>query len=150
MMSEQSTHEMRYHLHIQRGVDGRLNTLIRSARALLDEFLAKGRWDMENHQLSNLLSVCGETDSAEVVIGYVQYQIGRDDKRRNWAWQDFGEALIKQLQERRDEAKAVVQQVVGKTQYTSPNLEIEIDRVWMLLIHQYTGHLRRYFVYKKG
>lgn len=150
-MSEQSTQEMRYHLHIQRGVDGRLNALIEDARELLNTFLKKGsQWGMENHQLSNLLGVCGETESAEVVIGYIQYQIGRDDRRRNWAWQGFGEALIERLQKRRDEAKGLVQEAARATNYTSANPETERDRVWMLLARQYAGHLRRYFIYKKS
>lgn len=150
-MSEQATQEMRYHLAIQQGIDGHLNKLVVNARELVDEFLKRekqsGEWYIGPTQMSNLLNVCGETESVEVVIGYVQYQVGRDDKRRNWAWQGFGEELVKRLQSRRSEAQALVSSAAGKTGHTPGN--DAADHVWMLLVRQYVGHLRRYFTYKR-
>lgn len=150
-MSEQATQKMRYHLAIRQGMDGHLNRLVVNARELIDNFLDKEKrpreWDMGPTQMSNLLNVCGETESAEVVIGYVQYQIGRDDKRRNWAWQGFGEELIKRLQARRSEAQALVSNAARKTGHTPVN--DAVDHAWMLLVRQYVGHLRRYFTYKR-
>jgi hypothetical protein len=158
-MSEQTTQEMRYHLDVQQGVDRQMNELVINARKLVDDFLEKekqgGKWDMGPTQMSNLLNVCGETGSVEVVIGYIQYQIGRDmgskGPPKNWAWQGFGEKLIEQLQDLKSQAGALVSTALRKVEHTldEDQREGEEDGVWMLLVRQYVGHLRRYFTYKR-
>ncbi|RLC84284.1 MAG: hypothetical protein DRI79_13090 [Chloroflexi bacterium] len=158
-MSEQATQKMRYHLAIRQGVDRQMNELVVNARKLVDGFLEKekqgGRWEMGPTQMSNLLNVCGETESVEVVIGYIQYQIGRDKGSKgppkNWAWQGFGEELVKRLQDLKSQAGALVSTALQKAEHTldEDKREEEEDRVWMLLVRQYVGHLRRYFTYKR-
>lgn len=154
-MSEQTTQEMRYRLEIRQGADQQMNALVVKARELIDGLLVRekypGQWNMGPTQMSNLLNVCCETGSVEVVIGYVQYQIGRDKGRKgrpeSWAWQGFGEQLIEELQARRPEARALVSNAVRKTGHTAG--DTEENHVWMLLVRQYVGHLRRYFTYKR-
>jgi hypothetical protein len=155
-MNDEATQEMGYRLAIQQGVEEHLNRLVVNARELIDEFLKKeegeGRqWNMGPTQMSNLLSVCGETGSVEVVVGYIQYQIGRDDKDRNWAWWDFGEALIERLRALQPQAHALVSKALQKTGHALDDGERrgEEDQIWMLLVCQYVGHLCRYFTYKR-
>ncbi len=151
-MKEMTPKEMRYRLVLQQGVDGQLNRLVVQARELLDGFLQDGKgWQMGPTQMNNLLNVCNETGSVEVVIGYIQYQIGRDDKGQTWAWRDFGEALIKQLRDLKSQAGALVGKAAQQADYPleGEREKREKDWAWMLLVHQYVGHLRRYFFYKK-
>jgi hypothetical protein len=152
-MNDGDRKQQRYEVLIQQGVDRRLNALIEDARKLVDDFLDKGgdRADVGPTQMNNLLGVCGETDSVEAVIGYVQYQIGRDGKRRGWAVASFGEELIRRLEARKKEAEALVSDASRHFQHAleGKSRSEEIDRVWMLLVRQHVGHLRRYFTYKR-
>lgn len=146
--------EMRYRLLVQQAEDRQLNQLIPKIRSLLDSCFKKSsdrdKWKLQSKQFSNLLGVSEETDSAEVVIGFIEYQIGRDDKRRNWAWDHFGERLKKELQTLKDTAKGIVGQAITDSGYT---LSVEAaraqeeQRVWMDLVRLYAGHMRRYFIY---
>lgn len=147
-MTDEHRKQQRYEILIQQSVDRRLNALIEDARKLVDDFLDKGgdRADVGPTQMNNLLGVCGETDSVQAVIGYVQYQIGRDDKRRGWAVASFGEELIKRLRARKQDAEALVNQL---SDLKGAERGKKIDYVWMLLVRQYVGHLRRYFTYKR-
>lgn len=152
-MNDEHRKQQRYEILVQQSVDRRLNALIGDARKLVDDFLNKGgnKADVGPTQMNNLLGVCGETGSVEAIIGYVQYQIGRDDKQRSWAMASFGEELIKKLEARKKEAEALVSDAGHRSQYALEGKarEEEIDRVWMLLVRQYVGHLRRYFTYRR-
>ncbi len=146
--------EMRYRLLVQRATDRQLNHLIPEIRSLLDGFFNKPKakdWDLQHKQLSNLLGVCGETDSVEAVIGFIEYQIGRDKDAGNWAWEGFGETLKQKLQALQEPAKGIVGQALQASRHSLDEVARaqETERVWMELMRLYAGHLRRYFVYKK-
>lgn len=151
--------EMRYRLLVQQAADGQLNHLIPEIRQLLDDFFAKSdagkddrkKWKLEHKQLSNLFGVCGETDSVEAAIGFIEYQIGRDKSGENWAWEGFGETLKKKLRALQGNAKGILGQAIQESGHASddPARVREVERVWMELVRLYAGHLRRYFVYKK-
>lgn len=152
--------EMRYRLIVQQAEDRQLNQLIPKIRNLLDEFFAKEddktNWGLKSAQLSNLLGVSGETDSVEVVVGFIEYQIGRDrsDKNRakNWAWNNFGEKMKGELRALQEVAKGIVGKAVqesGDSLDESARSQ-EIQRVWIDLVRLYAGYLRRYFIYIKG
>jgi len=55
--------------------------------------------------------------------------------------------LIEQLRARQAEAQALVSNAVRKTSHTVDSTAE--DHVWMLLVRQYVGHLRRYFTYRR-
>jgi hypothetical protein len=150
-MEQNDTQEMRYRLAIQQGIDRQMNTLIVDVRGLLDEFMkGHGGWNMDSTQMSNLLNVCSETESVEVIVSFLHYQIGRDDRHKNtWAWRGFGEELVEKLSGLRSKAKALVNRASQEAEYQLGKSEAQQqDHVWVLLARQYVGHLRRYFTYK--
>ena len=79
---------------LQNAIEGRLNTLTASAREMVDNTKVY-RSDMEESQMQNLVSVTRETDSAEVILNFILYQVGRDTKSANWRSGDFGVKLEK-------------------------------------------------------
>lgn len=149
--------EMRYRIIVQKKIDEQLNGLIPDIRALLDLFTQldpeqdnRNKWKLEHKQLSNLLGVCGQTDSVEVVIGFIEYQIGRDKYRESWAWEKFGKKLNDKLRILHEKARGIVGQAMQESLYSNEaDRTRENARVWMELVRLYVGHLRRYFVYKK-
>lgn len=130
--------KQRYHLEIQQRIEGLLNKMLQRTRSLVDKAPKTN-----TTKLSNLNNVANETSSAEVVIGYVQYQVGREIWRRT-----FGEDLIKDLQDLSNAAEGIVSQAWEAHHPAGLQRDAERDRVWMLLIRQFVGHLRRYAVYK--
>lgn len=157
-----NVNEMRYRILVQQQADRELNGLIPDIRTLLDKLFTQSdsetnnwkKWKLEHKQLSNLLGVCGETNSVEVVISFIEYQIGRDKRSKtpnNWAWKDFGKTLKDKLQKLEETAKSIVRQAIRDSNYTlnEADQKLEYGKVWMELVRLYVGHLRRYFVYKK-
>jgi hypothetical protein len=148
--------KMRYQLEVRRAEDRQLNHIIPDIRSLLDSTLEKEteerKWGMRSTGMSNLLGVCVETDSAEVVIGFIEYQMGRREGGRTWAWKGFGEALKEELYSLKEQAEAIVSRAADNAGLTLSETEHnwEVERVWMELIRLYAGHMRRYFVAKKG
>ena len=129
-------------LRLQNAIEGRLNTLTANAVAMIDNTEVY-RSDMEESQMQNLVSVTRETDSAEVVLNFILYQVGRDTKNANWRSGNFGVKLEKALRALKGDAQQIVVQVAGKE--TSELL----DDVWVRLIRHYVGQLRRYFYFCK-
>lgn len=152
--------EMRYRLLVQQAEDQQLNQLIPKVRKLLDEFFAKEdcgpKWELKSTQLGNLLGVSGETDSVEAVIGFIEYQIGRDKRgkngAKNWAWNGFGEKMRGELRDLHEIAKGIVGKAIQDSGYSLDAMarSQEIQGVWIDLARLYAGYLRRYFVYIKG
>ena len=148
--------EIRYRLIVRQAEDQQLNQLIPKIRKLLDDFFVKEndrtKWGLKSTQLSNLLGVSGETDSSEVVIGFIEYQIGRDKRYENWAWEGFGEKMKGELRALQEVSKGIVGKAIQDSHYSfDENIRaLEIQKVWIELVRLYAGYLRRYFVYKKG
>lgn len=131
-------------LRLQNAIEGRLNTLTTRAWDLVQETQLFQSKDMEESQMQNLVSVARETDSAEVVINFILYQVGRDNKN-TWRYGSFGEELAKTLRGLEKEAKTIVTNVTQ--QEAQPEM---VDEVWIRLIRHYVGQLRRYFHYRKN
>jgi len=137
---QEKRRKQRYHLEIQQSIENLLNKLLQRTRSLVD-----AAPKLNTTKLSNLNNVASETSSAEVVIGYVQYQVGRGVWPRR-----FGDALITDLKDLINAAEGIVNQVWKVHHPKNLQKDAELDRVWMLLIRQFVGHLRRYAVYKWG
>lgn len=135
--------QMELRLRVQNGIEKRLNTLTAKARAMIDDTKVY-RSDMKENQMQNLVSVTRETDGAEVILNFILYQVGRDDKSNNWRAGDFGVKLEKALRALKSDAGQIVVQVAGEE---TPEL---VDDVWVRLIRQYVGQLRRYFYFRKN
>ena len=115
---------------IQRQIDG----LIRAAAK--NVALLKGT-DMEENQIRNVVNLAGTTTSMEEVTNFIRYQIGR--KRREW--EDFGKAVIKDIESGAiTSALGVIMERVPK----ADPIEVRAE-----LTSRYLGYLNRCFVYAK-
>jgi hypothetical protein len=131
-------------LRLQNAIEGRLNALTNQAQDLVRDTRLFQSEAMEESQMQNLVSVARETNSAEVVINFILYQIGRDSKN-TWRYSGFGEKLARALRGLKGEAETIV------TSVTQKEAEPEtVDEVWIRLIRHYVGQLRRYFHYRKN
>jgi len=140
----------RYYLVIQQGVEASIDALIVDARSLIDDLLNQygSRWKITPTQANNLFNVCLQAVTVQEVIGYIQYQIGRDKENNVWAL-DFGEKLVGDLQELEHKSKGIVNVALECTCAEGVDDKHEQTRVWLMLTRQYVGHLRRYLVYKR-
>ncbi len=144
--------ESRRLMLIRNRIEAAMNGLVRRVRRLVDDTNISAT-QMEKHQISNLLGVALDTDSAEVVINFIQYQVGRDARGTNWRAKGFGKKLVKELNDLQNTARAIagkVQSELNDEQGRSRSLrKEEIDLIWMELVRQYLGQMNRYFYYRK-
>ncbi len=137
------TTDIRYGLQVQQGIEGAMNSLVRRAQKLVDRTEIQNS-NLEKHQLSNLLDVALDTLSAEVVVNFILYQVGRDTTRTSWRYQNFGQELARELDKLRNDVAKVIARRIKKR----PS-DREIDEIWIQLVRQYIGQLNRYFYYRK-
>jgi len=147
---EKERRQLRRQMAIQHQIERLMNTLIRSVRQLVDDAQIADS-NMEKHQLKNLLNVALESPSVEVVRHYILFQMGRDTAGTSWRYRQFGEKLIKRLDElRKIDAEQVLQAIssAGEPTDTAPYFT-EKDEIWRQLVRAYLGQLNRYFYYAK-
>ncbi|MGQ9626633.1 MAG: hypothetical protein ACUVV0_06985 [Anaerolineae bacterium] len=131
-------------LKMRQSVENLMNSIVRRAQKLIERTGIE-RSQMKETQLDNLLGVAMDTSSAEVVKNFILYQVGRDSKREDtWRYKGFGQELVREIDRLRND---IAKQVVGQVK-ERPS-EKEIDDVWIYIIRQYLGQLRRYFYYRK-
>lgn len=131
-------------LKMRQSVENLMNSIVRRAQKLIERTGIE-RSQMKETQLDNLLGVAMDTSSAEVVKNFILYQVGRDSKREDtWRYKGFGQELVREIDRLRND---IAKQVVGQVK-ERPS-EREIDDVWIYIIRQYLGQLRRYFYYRK-
>lgn len=138
----------RYYLEIQRSVAAKVPDLIRNARQLVDGIASSLK--ITSTQVSNLNNVSAEAVTVEEVVGFIQYQIGREKSgNQSWGEAGFGDKLIKELTALQPQAQGIVNLAFKKFAPEGLSDKQEQERVWLLLAQQYTGHLRRYVTYKR-
>ena len=125
-----------------------MNGLVRRARKLVDD-TDISTTQMEKHQISNLLGVALDTDSAEVVINFIQYQVGRDARGTNWRAKGFGNRLVRELNDLQNMARSIAGKVQSELEQSKSPQKEEIDGIWIELVRQYLGQMNRYFYYRK-
>lgn len=86
-----------------KAIDQAKEKLVLAAEKWLDDAQVTKLTAFGHSQLRNLLAVAGETDSPKVVINFIRYQMGRDDRRKNWSRidehkQTLGQRLIDDLE----------------------------------------------------
>jgi len=136
-------------------IDRAMNTLIPQARTLIEELFKNTRQQMERHQFTNLVAVASETNSAEVVMDYVRYQIGRDSGGNTWRIRrpeqpdrpEFGIQLIEQLEGFRSMAKGLMLEAIRQYEIEPQDRAKEEKRLWMMLVRRFVNSLHHNFVY---
>jgi hypothetical protein len=139
--------DLRREMAIQAEVELELNSLIRGMSTLVDKTqIADG--GMEKAQMKNLLGTALDTESVEVVLNYIRYQMGRDTRELNWRYQRFGDELVRALNGLRADAERIVIGAHRDLGLGDPS-QRQIDAAWLHLVRHYLGQLNRYFYYRK-
>ena len=147
MVKQAERKAVRRRMAIQHGIEQATNEIVRRMRKLVDDTnVVNSR--MEKHQIGNVLAVALETPSVELVKNFVLYQAGRDVSGTGWRKSNFGEKLIKELDELHEKAEDIAHEVSRQLRAGEPK-EKDIDEVWIELARQYLGQLNRYFYYRK-
>jgi hypothetical protein len=133
--------DMTHLLKIRQGVEAQLSPIVRQVVELVDTTKPEQR-GMKTAQLDNFLGVTRETGSVAVVINWVRFQIGRE--QGSWHKQQFGETVSSHLFGWNQTAVTIAAEAYGVDE---PTLA-QIDPIWIELVRQYAGQLRRYFTYK--
>lgn len=138
---------LRRQMAVQRQVELSMNSLLAGMAKLVDDSHVAAS-QMEKHQIKNLLAVALETLSVEAIKHYILYQVGRDVAANSWRRGDFGQTLIKALDNLRSMAERITRDVHEQMGLAVPSAA-QIDATWLLLVRVYLGHFNRYFYYTK-
>jgi hypothetical protein len=140
--------ELRRLMLVRKYIEGAMNGLVRRVRKLVDDTNISAT-QMEKHQISNLLGVALDTGSVEVVINFIQYQVGRDARGTNWRAKGFGNKLVRELKDLQNTARAIAGKVQSDLEQSQSPRKEEIDGIWIELVRRYLGQMNRYFYYRK-
>jgi len=117
-------------LEIEEEIEKNLDRIIERGEQLVDQnpsVLKKGE-----SQMRNLIEIASATDSVRAFKVFVRYQIGRKNLPN-----DFGEALIKEIDGLENLAKEIVKDDPEK-----------LRKVRSRLIRLFLGYMQRHFVYR--
>lgn len=127
-------------------IESYLDTLIIRVREDVDTTkIYESEAIMGKSQFSNLTGVARETESLEVIITWVQYQIGRDTKATTWGKNGFGERVIQSL-------RALGQTASGLATNQIQDMQPLAQLTTLLrigLVRQYIGQMERYITYRR-
>jgi hypothetical protein len=121
-------------LKLRKAIQRQIDVLIQAAAKNVS--LLKGT-GMEKNQIRNVVNLASETVSMEEVTNFIRYQIGRKPKE----WEDFGKAVIKDIET--GAVKAALKAVMEETRDADP----VVARAE--LTARYLGYLNRCFIYAK-
>lgn len=130
----------------RRCIDRAKEQLVEAAETLLDEAEVKPSRDFGHSQLRNLVAVASETESPAVVLNFIRYQMGRDDKGKNWAKKTkeerIGDRFISALN---DDAGVVMKALADVVGVKEDAMAGQLAR--MELIRYFLGFATRYMKY---
>ncbi len=104
-----------------------------------------GERKLKLSQLSNLLAVSLETNSPAAIANWIRYQMGRKETRYAWDNTGLGKSILENLQEMSQWAQDISRKLYGDKVKTE-----QIMTIYVGLIQQYVGYLRRWYVAKGG
>ena len=141
-MSEATT-TTRDALGLRRELDARLDRVVVLARDLLAATLfARGddhRGTFREAQLRNAVVVACSTDSVEALKNWLRYQVGREAGRGGWRHKDFGEAVVRGIEQ---DLAPLAAEVVAAADGTVAEATVR-----MTFARQYLGYMVRHFAY---
>jgi hypothetical protein len=135
-------------LEVRQEIDRAKEILVEGAETLLkDAKVIPDDKTFGHSQLRNLVAVATETESPSVVMNFIRYQMGRDDKYRGWA-----KTLDKDKQRLGDRFIHALQGEGGSVQKALAGIEIEAGTLTeqlarMELIRYFLGFATRYLKY---
>lgn len=139
--------EIRQSYRIRRYVEEELDIIIPEMRQLVQETGLCQNRRMGKSQFSNLQNVARDTTSPEVILAWIDYQIGR---QAVWRENAFGIKLRTALDALRDNADRIrtkIENDFAEEPLTDAEGKHLRRRIFLALIRQYVGQLTRYHVY---
>jgi hypothetical protein len=132
---------------VRQKIDRAKEILVKGAETLLTEArVIPDDRTFGHSQLRNLVAVATETESPSVVLNFIRYQMGRDDKNRGWAKRQdekrLGDRFIDALQ---GEGGPVQKSLAGIAEIKEGTLTEQLAR--MELIRYFLGFATRYLKY---
>jgi hypothetical protein len=129
----------------RRSIDLAKEQLVTAAEELLNEAQVRPNRDFGHSQLRNLVAVASETESPAVVLSFIRYQMGRDDKGRNWSRRTGGRRLGEHFIFALNDDQGVVSQALKNIPGRESPLINQLAR--MELIRYFLGFATRYMKY---
>ncbi|HXE71766.1 MAG TPA: hypothetical protein VNO81_03815 [Candidatus Nitrosotenuis sp.] len=123
---------LEHHLAVRRALDEVSETLVEMAQKAIDE--TRPDRGLKASQLSNLITVAGETSSILVITNFLRYQMGRQGGQ---VWRGLGDRVISDLEKLPAKADAFLQDLPEEERRHFP----------IRLARQYLGFLRRYYMW---
>lgn len=144
-MTLQNASKLRQAYAERRAIEEYLDEMIPNIRTLVHDTNVHNNSRMGLSQFSSLENIARETNSVEVIIGWVRYQVGRN---RPWQEKDFGTKLANALDSLRQQAVVIEKTLLADTGgNVTKNRERDIH---LQLIRLYAGHLKRCVVAERG
>lgn len=146
-MSTLDPNKLRRELLLEQAIKQQLDVLVRQANKTVAQLKSNNK--MEENQLRNLLNVAMESRSAEVVINFIRYQIGRSGNAWETSNTGFGHTVIRDI---RTFVAGLADEVV---QYLKAHSIAEAEakalrsEASIRLMQLYLGYLNRAFYYGK-
>jgi hypothetical protein len=129
----------------RRDIDLAKEGLVEAAEKLLDEAKVRPSRDFGHSQLRNLVAVAMETQSPAVVLNFIRYQMGRDDKNKNWSQlQDgirLGDRFIIALHEKDGAVEKALARVSGGDPVVRQLARMELIRYFLGFSTRYMKYL---------
>lgn len=129
----------------RRAIDQAKEKLVVAAEQLLKDAGVAPSRDFGHSQLRNLVAVATETESPAVVLNFIRYQMGRDDKQKNWAQGREGQRLGERFIAALNNDDGVVAQALNQSVFQGDPLISQLAR--MELIRYFLGFATRYMKY---
>jgi len=134
--------EVRRNLAFERAIGKELDSIVRAAAKTVQLLAPARASEMRENQIRNVLSVAVETSSVEVITNFIRYQMGRSSQGKTWLYNNFGQAVIADIEGPVGEAAKRVAREIG-----DPDEQEACRRAHIRLTRLYLGYLNRCFYY---
>jgi hypothetical protein len=131
----------------RRDIDLAKEDLVEAAEALLNDAKVKPSRDFGHSQLRNLVAVAMETQSPAVVLNFIRYQMGRDDKNKNWSQLQNGVRLGERFLTALHEKDGAVEKALARVSTDPAGDPVVRQLARMELIRYFLGFSTRYMKY---
>lgn len=129
----------------RRAIDRAKENLVKAAENMLDSsmILQIKPNDLGDSQLRNLIAVASETESPAVLVNYIRYQMGRDNRGNSWNLKNtkglsLGEQMIHEIEDG----------AVAEALATVPDLDDDQRQLARIeLVRHFLGFTSRYLKY---
>lgn len=130
----------------RRNIDRAKEQLVGAAETLLRDAGVTPSRDFGHSQLRNLVAVASETESPAVVLNFIRYQMGRDDKGKNWSKATEGKRIGDRFIDALNHGEGVVSQALKNVVSDEEDVLIR-QLARMELIRYFLGFATRYMKY---